>query len=331
MLFKLFLFTFAFAAIHCAPPGVEWYHFGMIADMDKKSISKSEKNTFNSDLKIDELRHDVKSDRYSYVMSRIKKPVTTKYGFNGRGGELSEVVVYNNRLYTFDDKTGITFRMTKDGELHPWVILANGDGNRSDGFKAEWATIKSNTIYVGSIGVIFKDKNGKPSPQSQWIKKISKDGTVTSEDWSAIYQKIRNAMKMPNGFVWHEAAMWSPLRKEWVFLPRKCSKDPISQENEEKTGCNKIITANENFKNIKVIDIKDTPRNPASGFSTFRFIPGTNNGRILALRTVEKDDLIETSAVVIDMSGKVLMSEKKLYNDKYEGLAFFGGVRRNKS
>nr|ANW11470.1 LolApy [Bichromomyia olmeca] len=331
MFLKLCIFAFFLGVSQSAPPDVEWYHFGLIADMDKKAISKSDPTTFNSDLKIDELQHNTKTDKYTYVISRVKKPVTTRFAYKGRGAELSEIVVFKNRLYTFDDKSGITFRLTKDGELHPWVILANGNGDSQEGYKAEWATKKGDAIYVGSTGVVFRDRSGKLSTKALWIKKISKDGAVTSIDWTDIYQKIRNAAKIPNGFIWHEAATWSDIFKKWVFMPRKCSKDPLSQDNEETTGCNKIIIADENFNDIQVFDIKDTPKHSASGFSAFRFIPGTYNNRILALRTIEQGKTVETSVVVINIRGRVFMNEKKLYDDKYEGLAFFGGVRKNKS
>nr|BAM69097.1 putative apyrase [Lutzomyia ayacuchensis] len=335
MFLKLWIFTLAtFLLVQVsksAPPGVEWYHFGLIADMDKKSISPSDRNTFNSILKIDELRHNTRTGRYNFVISRVKKPVSTRFGYKGRGAELSEILIFNKQLYTFDDKTGIVFRMTKDGKLIPWVVLANGDGKQPDGFKAEWATVKNDKIYVGSTGITFKDEKGNANTQSLWVKEITKDGSVTSHDWSQKYKKIREAMKLPEqGFVWHEAVIWSQIRKEWIFLPRKCSHLAFTPSSEEASGCNLIITADEKFQNIKVIPVRDHPAEIASGFSAFKFIPGTNNEKLLALRTIEQGEKIATYAVVIDMEGNVLMPERKLYDEKYEGVAFFGGVKKNK-
>lgn len=65
--------------------------------------------------------------------------------------ELSELVTFNGRIYTFDDRTGIVFELVND-KVAPWVILTDGETISEKGFKSEWATVKNNQLYVGSMG-----------------------------------------------------------------------------------------------------------------------------------------------------------------------------------
>lgn len=45
----------------------------------------------------------------------------------GRGMELSELVVFDGRLLTFDDRTGMVFQIINDRAI-PWLLLMDGDG-----------------------------------------------------------------------------------------------------------------------------------------------------------------------------------------------------------
>lgn len=58
-----------------------------------------------------------------------KEPIrlTTSYSLKDRGMELSELVVFDGRLLTFDDRTGIIYEIANDGAI-PWVLLMDGDG-----------------------------------------------------------------------------------------------------------------------------------------------------------------------------------------------------------
>lgn len=48
--------------------------------------------------------------------------------------ELSELVVFNGKLFTFDDRTGIVFEVEKEN-VTPWVILQDGDGKSRKGLR----------------------------------------------------------------------------------------------------------------------------------------------------------------------------------------------------
>ena len=45
--------------------------------------------------------------------------------------ELSELVAFNGKLYSVDDRTGVVFEITPDDKVIPWVILQDGDGQKN--------------------------------------------------------------------------------------------------------------------------------------------------------------------------------------------------------
>lgn len=46
--------------------------------------------------------------------------------------ELSELVTYNGKIYTVDDRTGIVFEID-GGKAIPWVLLTDGNGREQGG------------------------------------------------------------------------------------------------------------------------------------------------------------------------------------------------------
>lgn len=51
----------------------------------------------------------------------------TNFALKDRGMELSELVVFNGKLLTFDDRTGMVFEIINDKAI-PWLLLLDGDG-----------------------------------------------------------------------------------------------------------------------------------------------------------------------------------------------------------
>lgn len=47
--------------------------------------------------------------------------------------ELSELKVFNGKLYTFDDRTGIVYQIIENQKIIPWVLLTDGDGQSMKG------------------------------------------------------------------------------------------------------------------------------------------------------------------------------------------------------
>lgn len=61
---------------------------------------------------------------------------------------------------------------------------------------------------------------------------------------------------------------------------------------------------------------------PTHGFSSYKWIPGTEDQLIVALKTVECGNVAETYIMVFDMQGHILMEETKIADQKYEGIEF---------
>uniref|UniRef100_A0A1B0FY67 Apyrase n=1 Tax=Phlebotomus papatasi TaxID=29031 RepID=A0A1B0FY67_PHLPP len=302
------------------------YGFEIVADFDKKAVSEDKKNTFVSSIRIGSVQK-ISESELDISFTNENFDLTTRYAYKGRGAELSELIFFNGKLYTFDDKSGIIFHLLNN-ELVPWVILGDGSGNETNGFKCEWATIKDNHIYVGSVGVEnFLDDGQVENYNQFFVKKVSKTGEVTHENWFDIYDKIRNALNMPfPGFLIHEAVMWSSINQKWIFLPRKCSAESYPDADVDAIGCNKMIIANEDFSTIEYLDIQAEPLQKERGFSSFKFLPDSNEKIIVGLTTVENGDTINTAIIALDLEGRILYPETLVVDDKYEGLAFFKHV-----
>nr|QHO60713.1 salivary apyrase [Sergentomyia schwetzi] len=298
------------------------YGFEIIADRDKKAIG--DKNTWESNMRIGGVKV-IDKNTLDISFTKESFDILTKYSYNGRGAELSELIYFNGEYYTFDDKSGIIFRISNQNLIVPWVVLGDGYGNETNGFKNEWATVKDDHIYVGSHGIenLVKKTGEIENVNMQYVKRVSKTGEVVHENWSHVYNKIRDAIGMPfPGWVMHEAVVWSPINKKWIFLPRKCSPKSFLDVDEEKIGCNKMIFASEDFSTIEHLELQATPLNSERGFSSFKFLPDSQEKIIVGLTTVEAKT-ITTSVIAFDLQGKILFPEKKFFDDKYEGLAFF--------
>nr|QHO60714.1 salivary apyrase [Sergentomyia schwetzi] len=305
-----------------APTGSIFYNFGILADLDKDAIVKGTPGTYSSILKFGQLQYV--NGKYEFYVNHMGSPIKTHFAYGGRGAELSELVKFNNKYYTVCDKTGIVFELDNYGYLIPWAILATGNGNQERGFKAEWATVKDNKLYVGSTSIEFRDPKKGVNADSSWVKVIDDKNVVTHKSWKVYYDKVRKAMKIPDtGYIWHESVIWSEKNRQWVMVPRKCTKEPFSEETNEKIGCNKIILADENFNNIKIVKIKDQPLHPAAGFSSSKFLPGSDDKIIVALRTVENDRETPTYVLIFDLEGNVLMKERKIESRKFESIEFY--------
>lgn len=50
----------------------------------------------------------------------------------------------------------------------------------------------------------------------------------------------------------HESGAWSDIHKSWFFLPRRCCHQRYNETKDETMSCNILLTADENFVDIKV-------------------------------------------------------------------------------
>ncbi|TFJ81602.1 hypothetical protein NSK_006853 [Nannochloropsis salina CCMP1776] len=179
------------------------------------------------------------------------------------------------------------------------------------GMKLEWATVKDDKLVLGSFGKAYTAPDGTVlNSNNLWVNVLDPTGAIERQDWKDNYEKIRKALGADDpGYVIHEAACWSPLRREWIFLPRRVSSLPYDEELDEKMGSNKLVIADESFSKLQVRDVgKITPER---GFSSFKFLPGSRDTVILALKSVEEAATGKqgTYITLFDIDGEVLLEE----------------------
>lgn len=84
------------------------YRIGIVADLDTDSKSSTKAYTFNSYLKKGFLRYDVLKQQVSVTWdAQPASLLSSTYSHKGRGMELSELIIYDGKLLTFDDRSGM--------------------------------------------------------------------------------------------------------------------------------------------------------------------------------------------------------------------------------
>jgi len=326
-----------------AVPEPNKFKFAAVTDMDELSIVQGSleagKPKFNSFLLPGTLTFDLQTNTYSPEFEQARTLVS---GHNeaGRGMELSELVLFNDRLLAFDDRTGSIFEVLSEGNdksiVVPRFVITEGEGDTDKGMKWEWSTVKDEKLYIGSMGKEFTRPDGSiVNTNNLWIATVDKNGQVVREDWKEQYNFVRNLLgcEWP-GYVIHEAVLWSAKLKKWIFIPRRISQEQYDDVKDEYKGSNKIVLVDEKFTTGEVVNIKfiDSDMDPLHGFSTAAFVPNTNDQHIVAMRSVEEncvggDETLckqRSYMTVFDvLTGDVLMNEVEIEGGiKYEGVEF---------
>lgn len=112
------------------PEGVR-YRIGVIADLDTQSRG-SEEHTWFSYLKKGYLVLSDSGDSVTVEWDKDESMLQSHLAEKGRGMELSELVVFNGKLYAVDDRTGVVYQI-EGNKVVPWVILPDGDGTVGKG------------------------------------------------------------------------------------------------------------------------------------------------------------------------------------------------------
>ena len=172
--------------------------------------------------------------------------------------------------------------------LVPRQILMEGDGETDKGMKVEWATVRDDTLWVGSFGKEYTDSEGNIlHANNLWVKAVAvserggaapgrpqctlplpptsflapcalalpclaqPSGEATAVDWSHAYLAMRRALGYEHpAYLLHEAITWSPHRRQWFVLPRRMSKEPYDEVRDETMGANTIIQASADWSRI---------------------------------------------------------------------------------
>lgn len=293
------------------------YRIAVVADKDKRS-KNTEKGQWESLLKRGTLKRNPTTNQYTINWDQQEEELALKINEEGRGMELSELVHFNDKLYTVDDRTGLVMSI-ENGKVIPQQILMDGNGKSDKGFKCEWATVKDGLLWVGSTGKEWTKNGVVISNNPQWVKTIDVNGKISHIDWTVPFETMRKAAgaQYP-GYMIHEAGAWNPVLRKWFFLPRRFSTEEYDDVADEERGTNLVIVASEFFHDVQVHRIGEL--HPTRGFSSLAIIPGRET-EIVAIKSEEFKDRIASYITVFDViSGEVLMSEVEIGTEKFEGV-----------
>ena len=325
------------------------FRFAIVADLDRMSFDDtSKKPRWKSVLRFGKLSFE--GAKWTVTWNTLDEHTIISYlGEAGRGMELSELIFFEEKLLAFDDRSGVIFELTNANKMKsrenqfkfsspedkfqciPRYILTSGDGLVAPkGQKTEWATNKDGKLYVGSFGKEYTLPDGGILHRNNlWVSVIDEYGRITHEDWTERYELLRVATGTTfPGYMIHEAIHFNEYLRKWVVLPRRVSKEPYDEKEDEKKGSNLMILVNEKFDNVeKIVPVGDVV--PERGFSSFKFVPGTDGKVILALKTVENENKATGESEqysfvsMFDLTGEVLMPDQRIPGGaKFEGLEF---------
>ncbi|XP_029945296.1 soluble calcium-activated nucleotidase 1 isoform X2 [Salarias fasciatus] len=312
-------YTYPLSPPERTPQGTR-YRIGVIADLDTNSRSEKELTWF-SYMRRGYLLVSQSGDKVAVEWDSDRVLLESHMAEKGRGMELSELAVFNGKLYSVDDRTGIVYRIDGNKAV-PWVILTDGDGSVAKGFKAEWMAVKDEHLYIGGLGKEWTTIEGEfVNNNPEWVKVVGFRGDVQHENWVPHYKSMKNAAKIiPPGYFIHESAAWSDNLQRWFFLPRRASNERYEETADERRGTNLVLSCSPNFEDVVVSRVG--PLNPTHGFSSFKFVPNTDDQIILALKSEEDAGKIATYITAFTLDGRILLPEAKIGDVKYEGLEF---------
>ncbi|XP_020013688.1 soluble calcium-activated nucleotidase 1 isoform X2 [Castor canadensis] len=243
--------TYPLSAPQRTPGGIR-YRIAVIADLDTESRAQKE-NTWFSYLKKGYLTLSDSGDKVSVEWDSDHGILESHLAEKGRGMELSDLIVFNGKLYSVDDRTGVIYQI-QGTKAVPWVILSDGDGTEE------------------------------------------------------------------KGYLIHESACWSDTLQRWFFLPRRASHERYSEKEDEHKGTNLLLSATPDFGDISVRRVGELV--PTHGFSSFKFIPNTDDQIIVALKSEEDSGKIATYIMAFTLDGRFLLPETRVGSVKYEGIEF---------
>ncbi|XP_065570293.1 soluble calcium-activated nucleotidase 1-like [Artemia franciscana] len=322
LIFKSHVNSFPFTPPKHTCKGLR-YKIGIVSDLDALS-GVGMVGTWFSHFKTGYLTIDIpRKKAYIEMDNGTTTNLYTNFSSGDSGMGLSELIWFDENLLAVDDLTGIIY-IIDEKKAYPWVILADGHGKVSGhGFKGEWATVKDGLLYVGSTGKVWTNAKGEVlNRYRQWVKTISPKGLVRHHDWTENYKLLAKSVNTEHpGYLVHEACAWSNIHQKWVFLPRRWSNLSYNEKDDGSRGTNLVLIANENFSRIKVKHIDKV--NPSRGFSSLKFIPGSNDDWIVALKSEELEGKTATYIMVFTMNGNIILSETQISSKyKFEGIEF---------
>lgn len=107
------------------------YKIAIVSDLDHSSKLPDKKDTWHSIMKTGRIYWDRKT-KFMSVIWQDTVALTSSLSMKGRGMELSELVTFDGRLLSFDDRTG-TIYLIEDNQVYPWIIMMDGNGKHTKG------------------------------------------------------------------------------------------------------------------------------------------------------------------------------------------------------
>ena len=128
-----------------------------------------------------------------------------------------------------------------------------GDGDTDKGMKIEWATVRDDTLWVGSFGKEYTDSaGGILHSNNLWVKAVSASGEAMSVNWAHAYGAMRIVLGYEHpSYLLHESITWSPFHHQWFVLPRRASKDAYDEVADERMGTNLLLQAAPDWSSIQ--------------------------------------------------------------------------------
>jgi soluble calcium-activated nucleotidase 1 len=276
------------------------YRFALVSDLDLRSKHDDE-GRWHSLLRKGSLCWNETSSMYTLKWHGEEMELSSRTATKGRSMELSELVVYNGKLFAMCDITGIVYRIDVDsGDVFQRWALADGNGKKVKPFKSEWATVKDDRLYIGSIGKEWVTDGVLVHRDPQWVKVVDSHGRIRNEDWAERYELIRRATHTQwPGYLLHEAIEWDDERRQWLVTPRRASTDMYDPDADEHMGTNLLVRVDEHFESAQVSRLG--PLEPDWGFTSTSLLPGTGGRHLLTLKAFEVDGHTATRIALFDI------------------------------
>ncbi|CAE8658429.1 unnamed protein product, partial [Polarella glacialis] len=164
--------------------------FALVSDLDKASRN-ARKFSWHSFYRRGVLRAAPEGSRARYTIEWLgTDKLETMISVKNRSMELSDLVMYDGKLFAMCDITGLVFEVDPVKRLaFQRLALPDGNGKVLKPFKSEWATVKDGILLVGSMGREWVGDQGQIEHfDSQWLKSIDKNGRVESLNWRPVYE-----------------------------------------------------------------------------------------------------------------------------------------------
>lgn len=164
----------------------------------------------------------------------------------------------------------------------------------------------------------------------QWLPARGCDLPGCSAFWSgegscpsladAHFAPCRQTLLPAAGYLIHESASWSDTLQRWFFLPRRASHERYNEKADERRGTNLLLSSTQDFGDVTVGRVGEVV--PTHGFSSFKFIPDTDDQIIVALKSEEDNGKIASYIMAFTLDGRFLLPETRIGSVKYEGIEF---------